>query len=155
MAEKKIIDVGEKAGDFILKDQKGEEFRLTGCQGKRVLLSFHPLAWTDICAAQMKNLEQNRERFDAVNTVAVGISVDSVPCKKAWAETLGIKETRLLSDFWPHGGVSDGLGLFRDREGISERAVVLIDEEGRVFFRKVYPLAELPDLDEALEALTT
>jgi len=46
---------------------------------KRTLLSFHPLAWTDFCAGQMKSLEDNREVFSQLNTLAVGISVDSVP----------------------------------------------------------------------------
>jgi len=103
----------------------------------------------------MKALERNRERFEKLHTVAVGISVDSVPCKKAWADILGIRETRLLSDFWPHGGVAARLGLFRVAEGISERAALLVDEESRLLFRKVYPLGEVPDLEEIVKAITT
>ena len=59
-----------------LKDQYSRTFDLLEQMGKRVLLSFHPLAWTDFCAAQMTSLEENQEKFGVLNTVAVGISVD-------------------------------------------------------------------------------
>jgi peroxiredoxin len=151
MAEK--IKVGDKARDFSLKDHSGKDFKLSDHLGRRVLLSFHPLAWTSVCADQMKFLEANRKTFDSLNTVAVGISVDSVPCKKAWAESLGIKETPLLSDFWPHGEVAILYGLFRDKQGFAERANVLLDEEGRVTLVKVYELGQLPDIEEIIEAM--
>ncbi|WP_367884294.1 redoxin domain-containing protein [Thermococcus sp. JCM 11816] len=84
------MKVGETALDFVLKDQDGKEFRLSDFRGKRVLLSFHPLAWTGICEKQMKALEENYERFEELNVVPVGISVDPpVPSKKAWAEHMG------------------------------------------------------------------
>jgi len=53
----------------------------------------------------MKSLEDNMDIFVSLNTVAVGISLDSIPCKKEWAENLGISKTPLLCDFWPHGMV--------------------------------------------------
>jgi peroxiredoxin len=151
MAEK--IKVGDKARDFSLKDHNGKDFRLSDHLGKRVLLSFHPLAWTSVCADQMKSLEANMKTFNSLNTVAVGISVDSVPCKKAWAESLGIKETPLLSDFWPHGGVAILYGLFRDKQGFAERSNVLLDEEGKVTLVKVYEPRQLPDIEEIIEAM--
>ena len=89
----KKLKVGDLANNFVVLDQNDEEFRLSDFQGKRVLLSFHPLAWTSICAEQMKSLENNKSSFDSLNAVAVGISVDSTPSKKAWAESLGITET--------------------------------------------------------------
>ncbi len=99
MAEQKVIAVGKKAKDFTLSDQNGEIFRLSEFTGKKILLSFHPLAWTSICAPQMQDLEKNVDRFEKSNAVAAGTSIDSVPCKKAWAASLGIKRTRLLADF--------------------------------------------------------
>ncbi|NJF24226.1 peroxiredoxin [Thermococcus sp. Bubb.Bath] len=142
------MKVGEKAPDFLLKDQNGEDFRLSDFRGKKVLLSFHPLAWTSVCEKQMKALDENYERFEKLNVVPVGISVDSVPTKKAWAEHMGLKKLRILSDFWPHGKVAKLYGLFREEGGFSERANVLVDEEGKVVFFKVYPIGELPDLEE-------
>ena len=147
------VGVGKKAKDFTLRDQNANEFQLTKFRGKRVLLSFHPLAWTGICARQMKSLERNKAKFDALNTVAVGLSVDSVPCKEAWAKSLKIKKTRLLADFWPHGGVAKKYGILRDKNGISERANIIVDERGKIAFFKVYPIKQLPKIGEILKAL--
>ena len=143
----------EKVPDFELKDQDGEIVKLSHYRGKRVLLSFHPFAWTSVCAKQMRSLEENREKFKQHNTVPMGISCDPVPSKKAWAEEIDVRETRLLSDFWPHGEYSKLQDLFREDGGMSERANVIVDEEGNMIFRKVYPLSELPDIDEIIEFL--
>jgi peroxiredoxin len=148
-----MIAVGDKVGNFTLKDQLGKDFNLSGNVGRKVLLSFHPLAWTSVCAKQMQSLEENRESFERKNTIAVGVSVDSTPCKKAWAKELKIESTRLLSDFWPHGGIANMLGIFREKEGFSERANIIIDENGYAIFVKVYPISELPDINEILTAL--
>ncbi len=153
MAEKKVITVGRRVPDFSLPDHEGQQVRLFTLRGKKVLLSWHPLAWTSVCAEQMKTLEKNRRAFAKLNTVALGLSVDTVPSKKAWAATLKIKETRLLSDFWPHGKVAKSLGLFRPIQGISERANIILDETGKAVFVKVYPIKELPDITEILTFL--
>ncbi len=153
MVEKNAPQKGETAPDFVLKDQDGKEFRLSDQKGRRALLSFHPLAWTGICAKQMQSLESNADIFESLNTVPAGISVDSVPTKKAWAEHLGIKRVRLLSDFWPHGGVASLYGLFREKDGFSQRANVIVDENGKVLFSKVYELSELPDIQEIIGVL--
>ncbi len=148
------LKVGHRARDFTLVDQNGEKFQLSRFRGKkRILLSFHPLAWTGVCSRQMKSLERYRERFEALNTVAVGLSVDSVPCKKAWARSLKLKNTRILADFWPHGGVAKKYGLFRDKNGFSERANVIVDEKGRIVFYKVYPMKQLPSISEIIQFL--
>jgi len=152
MAEKKVVKVGKKLKDFKLKDHNGKDFILADCKGKRVLLSFHPLAWTHVCALQMQSLERNKKVLDKINTVAVGLSIDAVPCKAAWAKSLKIKNTRLLSDFWPHGGVAKYLGILR-AEGFSERANIIVDEAGKVMHVKVYPIRQLPDIAEILAAL--
>jgi peroxiredoxin len=148
------VRVGDRARDFTLKDQNGNTFQLSELRGKkRVLLSFHPLAWTGICARQMKSLERYQERFDALNTVAVGLSVDSVPCKAAWARSLKLRKTRILADFWPHGGVAKKYGVFREKNGISERANIIVDQKGRIVFYKVYPIKQLPSISEIIHAL--
>jgi peroxiredoxin len=153
MTEKTIIQLGKKVKSFSLQDQYSQNFVLSKMKGRRVLLSFHPLAWTPVCTLQMQSLEKNKKIFDKLNTIAVGLSVDSVPCKAAWAKSIKIKQTKLLSDFWPHGNVAESLGLFREQDGISQRANVIIDEMGKVCFVKVYPIAELPDIDEIINFL--
>ncbi|MEI6171721.1 MAG: redoxin domain-containing protein [bacterium] len=147
------IALGSQAPEIALPNQEGEGVDLATLRGRRVLLSFHPLAWTEVCRLQMQALEARATEFTRLSAVPLGISVDPVPCKKAWAEAIGIEKTRLLSDFWPHGRAAAALGLFREKQGFSERAGVILDEKGIVRFVKVYPLKELPDLDEQIEFL--
>jgi peroxiredoxin len=153
MAEKTVIQLGKLVKDFTLQDQFSQDFVLSKMKGRRVLLSFHPLAWTPVCTRQMQSLEKNKKVFDKFNTIATGLSVDSVPCKAAWAKAIKIKQTRLLSDFWPHGNVAKSLGLFREQNGFSQRANVILDESGKVCFVKVYPISELPDINEIIAFL--
>ena len=149
----KPLAIGANAPDFTLKDQHAKEFKLSEMRGKRVLLSFHPLAYTGVCAKQTKSLEAKKKTFDTLNTIAVGISVDSTPAKEAWAKDLGIKETRMLSDFWPHGGVARQYGVFREEDGLTQRSNFLVDEKGKIIFAKVYDMGELPDIEEVIKAL--
>lgn len=60
---------------------------------------------------------------------------------------------RLLSDFWLNGRVAKMYGLFREKDGVSQRANVIVDENGKVIFSKVYELGELPDVQEIIEVL--
>jgi peroxiredoxin len=147
------LKVGDVIPDFSLKDQNENEVKLSELRGKKVLLSFHPMAFTAICADQMRSLEGNYKNFNLTDTVALGVSIDSVPVKKAWAKELGITKTPLLADFWPHGEVARKLGLFLDDKGVSKRANVILDEEGKVIFLKVYPIKELPDIREIIDFL--
>jgi peroxiredoxin len=149
----KQLKVGDKAKKFSLLDQNKKEFTLKAFKSKRVLLSFHPLAWTPVCSEQMKSLEKNKLAFDSLNTVAVGVSIDTVPSKKAWAESLGITNTRLLSDFWPHGKVAKAYGIFLKDDGISGRSSIIVDETGTIRLFKNYPLGQLPDIQEILNFL--
>jgi peroxiredoxin len=148
-----IVQPGDPARNFSLKDQNDKTFDLYEQAGRRTLLSFHPLAWTDFCAAQMKSLEDNSDEFHRLNCVPVGISVDSRPCKMAWAESIGISRTPLLCDFWPHGATAQKYGLFRDENGFSERANVIVDEKLKIIFVRVYPVHSVPDIGEVLKFL--
>lgn len=148
-----LPDMRGTAPDFVLKDQNGIDVRLTESKGKRVLLSFHPLAWTEVCAKQMQALEENKGVFESLNTIPLGLSVDTVPSKKAWADYLGIKAVRLLSDFWPHGEVAKAYGIFREKNGFSERANIIVDKNGKITFVKVYEIRQLPDIGEIIEVI--
>lgn len=99
----------------------------------------------------MKVLEENYECFEELNVVFVGISVDFVLSKKVWVEYMGLKRLRILSDFWLYGVVLKFYGIFREDGGFLERVNVLVDEEGRVVFFKVYLISEFLDLEEIFE----
>lgn len=149
----KPVEVGDVAPDFALKDQNEHEHKLSDLCGKQVVLSFHPLAWTRVCTIQMQDLEKHKADLDGLGAVALGISVDSHACKKAWAEAIGVNNTALLCDFWPHGALASLYGVFFDQFGFSQRAVFIVDEEGVVTFKKVYPTKQVPDILEILENL--
>ena len=147
------IDVGSLAPDFALKDQNDKVVRLSDLRGRQVILSFHPLAWTSVCTIQMQDLEKHKGHLDGLNAVALGLSVDSRPCKKAWADSMGVKETALLADFWPHGAVAQMYGVFFQEFGFSMRSVLIVSAEGKITFKKVYPTKQVPDIEEILKAV--
>ncbi|TDX51422.1 redoxin domain-containing protein [Orenia marismortui] len=148
-----LVEVGTSIKDYAFKITTDEELKLSDLRGKKVVLSFHPLAFTSVCATQMKDLEANYDKFKELNTEVLGISVDAMPSKKAWGEQLGVEKVLLVEDFWPHGGFAKKLGIFRENDGFSERANIILDEEGKVIFAKVYEIGTLPDVDELLEVI--
>lgn len=147
-----MIAVGTMAPDFTLESQHGKKISLKDFRGKKVLLSWHPLAWTSVCTDQMRALEANKDKFAALNVQPLGLSVDAQASKAAWASVLAIRETPLLADFWPHGAVAKAYGLFMEELGFSGRYNILIDEEGKVAWTKEYALGQLPDIEEVLQA---
>ena len=142
------MKVGDTVPDFTLRNQSKEFFQLNNVKDKMVLLSFHPLAWTGVCAKQMQSLEENYDELTRLNVVPLGISVDSDPTKKAWAESLGIEKTMLLSDFWPHGDLAKKLGIFDEEKGVSKRVNILLAENKEILFMKIYEMSVVPNLDE-------
>jgi peroxiredoxin len=150
-----LIAIGDVAPVFSLEDNNGKIIRLSDFKGKKVLLSWHPLAWTPVCTDQMRALETHWESFQKLNTVPLGFSVDSQPCKKVWGTALVLKNLSILADFWPNGKVAKDYGIFIEDEGISERANIIVDENGIVRWVKVYkPMSQLPDLNEVIQILT-
>lgn len=147
------VKKGDKIPEFKLVSHNEEQVSLDKFEGKNVLLSFHPLAWTSVCRNQMQALEENYEKFEENNTAAVGISVDPVPSKRAWAENIGLDKLTLLSDFWPHGKFASELGIFIEEKGISGRVNILVNDKGEVLWSKEYDIPELPDIDEVLKAV--
>ena len=148
-----MISADTVAPDFTLKDQNGQPFHLAEFAGKKVLLSFHPLAWTKVCHDQMLSIEENFERIAKANTVPVGLSIDAVPSKKAWADSMNLKNLRILADFWPHGEVAKLYDVFREKDGFSERANIIVGEDGKVLFARSYPLSHLPEIEEIIQYL--
>lgn len=149
----KPISVGTAAPEFTLMDQNEQQVCLSDYKGKKVLLSWHPLAWTPVCTDQMRALENNFDKFTSLNTIPLGLSSDPPPCKKAWASALLLESLRLPCDFWPHGNVAQAYGIFNEKDGVSERANIIIDENGKVMWAKVYPAAQLPDISEILKVI--
>jgi alkyl hydroperoxide reductase subunit AhpC len=87
-----------------------------------------------------------------MNAQVVGISIDSKHANRAWAESLGGITYPLLSDFYPHGAVADAYGVLRP-QGMSERALFVIDTDGVVRYIDVHELREVPDENVLFEEL--
>ena len=83
----------------------------------------------------------------------LGISVDHVPCLKAWAESLGGISYPLASDFWPHGEVARKYGAFIEEEGKSERAIFVLDKQGIIRYIDIHDIDHQPDNDEVRKVL--
>ncbi|SRR5581483_6242799 len=97
------------------------------------------------------------DKFAGYDAQVVGISVDSIPSHLAWQKRdIGILRYPLASDFWPHGETARKFGVLREGDpipGINERAVFIVDKEGKIVFSKVYPLDRQPDNEDAFEVL--
>jgi peroxiredoxin len=99
--------------------------------------------------------ESDLARFNDAETAVLGISIDAQPSKAAWAKTLGPISFDLLSDFYPHGDVARKYGVFREKDGISERALFLIDKQGKVAWSRTYDIPQQPGNDELFAAIAT
>lgn len=147
-----MLAVGSEAPDFELENQTRAKVRLSDYRGKtNVVLAFHPLAFTPICSAQMQAYEKAADRFAALDAVVFGISLDAGPSKRAWAESLGISFD-LLSDFHPHGQVATAYGVMR-KDGISERAIFIVNKQGKIAWVKLYDIPEQPDVETLIKEL--
>lgn len=83
----------------------------------------------------------------------LGLSCDTVPSLKVWAQSLGGVGYPLLSDYHPHGKASESLGIYNAEGGFPLRSVTIIDPQGIVRGCKLYPAGVLPVPDEVLREL--
>jgi len=92
------------------------------------------------------------DQFEGLHTQVLGISVDSVPSLKAWAESLGGITYPLLSDFYPHGQVAQTYGVLR-AEGFTERAIFVVDKVGIIRYCDIHAIDQQPDNEEVFKVL--
>ena len=83
-----------------------------------------------------------------MDTQVLGISTDPKPAQSAFSASLGGIPYPVLSDFHPHGRISELYGVYNEERGTSYRAVILIDKQGIVRFKRLYSsMAELVPAD--------
>ncbi len=138
---------------FTLKDQHEQDVSFAALKGRKFLLSFHPLAFTGVCARQMQDLDGLYDQFTAKGITPFGVSIDHLWAKKAWGETLGLKKLQLLADFWPHGALAEALGCFISKAGMSGRQNYLIGGDGEVIWTKRHEIPEQPDFNAILKEM--
>ncbi len=93
----------------------------------------------------MPSYEADLKRFEEADTQVLGISVDSIPSHVAWAKSLGGVTYPLLADFEPKGAVAKAFGAYRGADGITERALFVIDKAGKVAYANIHDISKQPD----------
>ena len=147
------IAVGQTAPDFTLKSQYDKEVKLSDFKGKKnVVLVFYPLDWSPTCTQEHVCFVNDMKKFDTLDAEVLGVSVDSAWSHKAYAEKMGIKYS-LLADFQPRGAVADKYGVFLPDKGITGRAIVIVNKDGKVAWVKNYDIPVVPDVAEVASAL--
>jgi peroxiredoxin (alkyl hydroperoxide reductase subunit C) len=140
------VKVGEPAPDFTLPSISGERVSLSQFKGKKnVVLSFVPAAWTPVCSDQWPGYNLARSFFEENDATLLGITVDNIPTLFAWTNQMGKLWFPVLSDFWPHGAVAGIYGILRP-EGVTERALFVIDKEGILRYVNVADINKRPEL---------
>jgi peroxiredoxin len=147
------VKVGDLAPDFTLPSVSGEKVSLSQFRGKRnVVLSFVPAAWTPVCSDQWPGYNIAKDIFNQYDAVLLGITVDNIPTLFAWTNQMGQLWFPVLSDFWPHGAVAKRYGLLRSN-GVSERALFVIDKKGIIRYIDVHDINKRPPLEDLVGAL--
>ncbi|HEV2891438.1 MAG TPA: peroxiredoxin [Frankiaceae bacterium] len=148
-----MVDVGQPAPEFALKDQNNQVVSLASFRGARnVLLVFYPYAFTRVCGSELAALRDAADDFQNDSVQVLTVSVDTPYAHRVWAEQEGFTFP-LLSDFWPHGAVAQAYGCFNEERGCSTRGTYAIDRSGVVRWREVFAIPDHRDLDAWRRAL--
>jgi peroxiredoxin len=151
-----MLGVGDAAPDFTLRDQNQQPVTLSdyraGKDAKNVLLVFFPLAFTGICEGELGQLRDHLPDFENDDSAVLTISVGPPPTHKVWALESGFLFP-VLSDFWPHGAVSQAYGVFNDDTGFSNRGTFVVDRSGTIRFAEMKQPGEARDQQLWTEAL--
>jgi peroxiredoxin len=143
---------GSEAPDFELPATPDQTLSLADFRGRPLILAFYPEDWSPVCSDQMALYQELLPEFRRFNAELVGISVDGIWCHLAFAKDRNL-HFPLLADFEPKGGVAQAYGVYRAKEGTSERALYVIDGDGIVRWSYVSPVGINPGADGILRAL--
>jgi len=144
--------VGEQAPDFTLHSTPDQTVSLSQLRGRPVVLAFYPADWSPECGDQMALYNELRSEFGRFHAQVIGISVDGAWCHAAFAQERKL-HFPLLADFEPKGAVAQSYGVYQLPEGVSQRALFVIDSDGIVRWTHVSPMGINPGADGILDAL--
>ena len=146
------LPAGKPAPDFRLPSTPDQFATLSEFRGHPIILAFYPADWSPVCGDQMALYNEVLPEFERFHAALLGISVDGV-----WSHLAFAKDRKLhyplLADFEPKGGVACAYGVYRAHEGISERALFVIDSDGIIRWSYVSPIGVNPGADGILTAL--
>jgi peroxiredoxin len=151
-SRRSALPVGTDAPDFTLRSTPDQWLTLSDLLGQPVVLAFYPADWSPVCGDQMALYNEMLKEFHDLDATLIGISVDGAWCHAAFARDRKL-HFPLLADFEPKGEVARRYGVYRDKDGVSERALFVIDAEGKIHWSYVSPLGVNPGADGILSAL--
>ena len=131
----KTWNVGDKINSFQMTTHSGSEFTYNSKSRSKLLIYFFPNAWSDTNKEQILIMEKNYTRFIRFNLIPLAVTIESNASLKRWAKTLSLKNVRLLSDFWPHGFLTNSFDLLNRQRGCPDRAIVMIDNDMTVIMK--------------------
>ncbi len=143
---------GTRAPDFKLRSTPDQFVSLSDLRGSPIILAFYPADWSPVCGDQMGLYNEILPEFHRFDATLIGISVDGAWCHAAFAKDRKL-HFPLLADFEPKGGVARTYGVYHQQDGISERALFVIDREGTIRWSYVSPMGVNPGADGILAAL--
>jgi len=147
-----ILSPRTAAPDFRLPVTPDQKLSLSELRGQPVILAFYPADWSPVCGDQMALYNEILPEFKNYNAALLGISVDGVWCHEAFAKDRHL-HFPLLADFEPKGEVARKFGVYRGADGISERALFVIDKQGVIAWSYLSPIGVNPGADGILQAL--
>lgn len=143
---------GTEAPGFELLSTPDQKVDLRHFRGRPVVLVFYPADWSPVCGDQLALYNEILPEFNQHAAQVVGISVDGVWCHTAYAQNRKL-HFPLLADFEPKGQVAKNYGVYRDTDGVCERALFVVDRDGVIRWSYVSPLGVNPGADGILKAL--
>lgn len=146
------LSTGTRAPDFSLHSTPDQTLSLSDFRGQPVILAFYPADWSPVCGDEITLFNEVLSEFGRHHAVLLGISVDGAWCHLAFAHDRKLRFP-LLADFEPKGAVARSYGVYRRQDGVSERALFVIDAAGIVRWSYVAPIGVNPGADGILDAL--
>ena len=153
--EENVSDSGRRhtaAPDFKLRVTPDQWLSLSDLKGRPVILAFYPADWSPVCGDQMALYNEILPEFRKHGAELLGISVDGAWCHEAFAKDRHL-HFPLLADFHPKGEVAKSYGAYRETDGVCERALLVLDDRGEIFWSYCSPIAVNPGADGILDAL--
>src|SRR6266480_6026430 len=143
---------GTRAPDFELPSTPDQKVSLSDFRGQPVILAFYPEDWSPVCSDQLALYNELQPEFSGFEAQIIGISVDGVWCHLAFSKDRKL-HIPLLADFEPKGAVARQYGVYREKDGESERAIFVIDAEGILRWSHVSPVGINPGAEGIFKAL--
>ena len=144
-----MVEPNQKAPSFTLIDHNRNPVTLDQyINHKNIILSFHILSFTSGWTDQVSSFRIVNKEFEDNDTQVLGISTNAQATQAAYSASLGHIPYPILSDFHPHGEMSKLYGVYDSERGTSYRAIVIINKQGIVCFKRIYTSMSEFNMDE-------